>query len=81
MGTTADFDDPRVSPDWLKRLKQLAHTMRRPLHRIDDLVLVPANVFCLAFLISKLPFERAMGKPLPPSHLLVLFVPYVPFVA
>jgi hypothetical protein len=81
MRSTADFNNTRVSADWLKRFKQLAHTMRRTLHRIDDLVLVPANVFCLAFLISKLPFERAMGKPLHPSHLLVLFVPYVPFVA
>src|ERR1043165_1184581 len=68
MSTTSDFNDTSVSTYRLKRLEQLAHTMRRSLHRTDDLVFMPASVLRLAFLISKLPFERPAGKLLPPSH-------------
>jgi hypothetical protein len=74
MRSTSDLNHTRFNADRLKRLEQLAHTMRRALHRIDDLVFMTANVFGFAFLIRKLPFERTLRKLLPPTHSFVLFV-------
>jgi hypothetical protein len=85
MRPAADFNNTSVRTYRLKRLKQLAHAVRRPLHRIDDLFFMPANVFRLTFLVSELPFERPVRKLLPrlvpPTHFLGLsFFPFVPFV-
>src|SRR4029079_8519740 len=73
----ADFNHTRIRLDRLERLESVAHASRRLNHRADDLFFAPAQVFRLAFLVSKLARQRPLRKPVTSlfsqTHL-VLFV-------
>src|SRR6185295_7829893 len=71
--TAADFNHTRIRLDRLKRLESVAHASRRLNHRADDFFFVPAQVFRLALLVSKLPRQGPLRKLVPsllsPTHL------------
>src|SRR5689334_7475958 len=65
MRAAADFNYARLGLDWLKRFEIVAHAPRRSHHRADDLVFVPAQVFRLTLLVSKLTRQSPLRKLVP----------------
>src|SRR6185369_4662380 len=79
----ADFNHTRIRLDRLKRLESVTHAPRRLNHRADDLFFAPEQVFCLAFLVSKLarqgPLQACDESFLPNPCIAFCFCAFVPF--